>query len=231
MNIKIKMLLIFLVCLQNIHALDTEVTNKEVESFLNVDFNRTFTFLGGISAAGKVELNDQLALKGGVSLGLTENVTDIKLFANMAFPILADWPLEAKLTWVYNGLPEYEAHSHAIAPIVVSWNDKYWGISAGFGFRFTSFFSEATLLEFLVPLGIYVNFINNEKICLGMSLANFDDFRADSFIAFALGVNVDVKINEHWSIINKLEYRQSGVDGLTATFHGIVWKGGARFSW
>jgi hypothetical protein len=230
MNIRIKIFLIFLLCIQNVHALDTEITNKEVESFLNADFNRTFNFVGGISAAGKMELNERLAFKGGVFLGWTENVTDIKVFTNAAFRILADWPLEAKLAWAYNGLPEYETHSHVIAPIV-SWKAKYWGISAGFGFRFTSFFGEDALLEFLVPLGLYVNFINNEKIRLGMSLANFNDFRADSFIAFALGVNVDVNINEHWSIINELEYRQSGVDGLTATFHGIVWKGGARFSW
>jgi hypothetical protein len=232
MSIKIKIIFIFFICicLQNIHALDVEITDKETEILLNADFNRTFNFVGGISGAGKIELNDRLAFKGGVFIGWTENVTNIKFFTNAAFQILADQPLEAKLAWVYNGLPEYEAHSHAIAP-VVSWNDKYWGISAGFGFRFTSFFGEPALLEYILPLGVYVNFINNEKICAGVSLANFNDFRAGSFITFALTANVSVKINEQWSIVNELEYRHSGGDGLTATFHGITWRGGAKFTW
>jgi hypothetical protein len=224
------LIFIFLVCLGNIYAQDSGITGKEVETFLFADFNRTFVFVGGFSAAGKIEINDQLTFKGGVSLGFTENVTDIKAFTNAAFRILADLPLEAKLAWAYNGLPEYETHSHAIAPII-SWKDKYWGISAGFGCRFTNFFGESALPEFILPLGIYVNFVNNEKIRVGANLTNFNDFRMDSFIVFALGVNVDVKIDENWSFITELEYRASGVDGLTATFHGILWRGGARFSW
>jgi hypothetical protein len=230
MNKKIRMILIFLICLQNIHALDIEITDKEVEGCLNAEFNRTLFFIGGFSEAGKIKFNDRLAIRGGLSLGWAEYLTDVKLFTNATFRILADWPLEAKLAWVYNGLPEFEAHTHSIVPLV-SWNAKYAGISAGFGFRFTSFHGEPTLFEFLLPLKIYANFINNEKICAGMSFANFNDFRADSFIAFALGANAAVKINDHWTIVNELEYKHSGADGLTSTFHGIAWKGGAKFTW
>jgi len=233
-----KMFLIFLISIHNIHAQDTEtsnihgiaITNMEIECFLNADFNRTFYFVGGISAADKIEFNNRFAIKEGISLSWTENVTNIKLFNNTAYRILADWPIEVKLAWVYNGLPEYETHSHAITPSV-SWNAKYYGINIGFGARFTSFFDERPQLEFLLPIGIYVNFKNNEKICVGMSLANYNDFQADSFIAFALAAKTSVNINEHLSIINELEYKHSGADGLTATFHGIVWKGGVKLTW
>jgi len=240
------MILIFLICIQSIHAQDNEltnahdietanaqgikITNMEAEYFLNADFNRTFNFVGGISAAGKIEFNNRLAIKEGIFFGWTEDITIIKLFNNATYRILANWPLEVKFAWVYNGLPDYETHIHAISPFV-SWNDKYYGISVGFGFRFTSFFDEGPLLEFLVPMGIYVNFINNEKICVGMSLANYTDFQMDSFIAFALAAKASIMVNEHLSIINELEFRESGADGLTNIVHGVVWKGGAKIKW
>jgi len=254
MNKKFKMLLIFLICMQSIHAQDIEIsntqnikiadiqdtetsevqgikiTNLEAELFLNGDFNRTSIFVGSISAAGKIEFNDRLAIKEGVSLGMTQYINNIKSFTNVTYRILADWPLDFKAAWVYNGFPEYETHSHAIVPII-AWNGKYFGISVGYGARFTSFFGEIPLIEHMLPMGIFVNFLNNEKICVGMSLANYTDFQIDSFIAFALAAKVSVKVNEHFTIINELELRQSGADGLTNIVHGVVWKGGAKLSW
>jgi hypothetical protein len=230
MKIKLILIFIFLICLQNIYAIDVEITGKEVEGFLNADFNRTLNFIGGISAAGGIELNNRLAFKGGVSLGWAEEVTNIKLFTNAAFRITEDRPLEAKLVWDYDGLPEYEAHAHSIVP-VISWNGRIVGISAGLGLRFTSFFGESPLFELLLPMKIYANFINNEKICIGLSFANFNDFSAGSFISLALAAYASFKVSEHWTIISELEYKHSGADGLTSTFHGIVWKGGARFTW
>jgi len=209
---------------------DIEITKIEIETFINSDFNRTFEFVGYSTLAGKIEFNKLVAVKEGISLSWSENVNDIKIFTNATYHILSNLPLEVKFAWVYNGLPDYDTHSHTIAPLV-SWNAKYYGISIGYGARFTSFFGEDPLVEHLLPLGVYVNFINNNKICVGMSLANFDDFRIDSFIAFALAAKVSVAINKHASIINELEFRQSGVDGLTATFHGIVWKGGLKCTW
>jgi len=245
MNKKIKIIFIFLICIQYIYAQDTEtpnvqdiqvtnqgiqITKMEAEFLFNADYNRTFDFVGGISAAGRIEFNNRLDVKEGIYVGWTEDVTIIKFFNNSSYRILANWPLEVKFAWVYNGFPEYETHSHAIAPSV-SWNARYYGVSVGFGLRFTSFFNEGPLLEFILPLGIYVNFINDEKICVGMSMANYTDFQLDSFIAFALAVKASIRINEHFSIINELEFRQSGADGLTAAFHGIVWKGGAKLTW
>jgi hypothetical protein len=252
MNNKIKMILIFLICIRSVYAQDAEITNTqnteandqegieitnmEAEYFLSADFNRTFNFIGGISVAGKIEFNNRFTIKEGVFLGWTEDITSIKIFSYAAYRILADipftadWPLELKVAWVYNGLPEYETHSHAIAPII-SWNGKYFGLSVGYGARFTSFFGEGSLTEQMVPLGIYVNFINNKKICAGVSLANYTDYQIDSFIAYALAAKVSVKVNKHFSISNELEFRESGADGLTNIFHGVVWKGGAKLSW
>jgi len=255
MNKNLKMILVFLICIQGIYAQDDgitnaqyidnsntqntetsndygiKITNMEVEYFIISDFNRTFDFVGGLSATGKIEFNNRVAVKEGIYLNYwPEDVNMIKIFTNATYRILADWPLDVKLAWVYNGLPDYETHSHAIVPII-SWNEKYYGISVGYGFRFTSFFSERPLIEHMLPMGIYVNFINNKKLCVGMSLANYTDFQIDSFIAFALAAKVSLRIDNNLTLINELEFRQSGADGLTNTVHGVVWKGGAKLSW
>jgi len=255
MNKKLTMIIIFLICIQGIHAQDAEImnvqdndnsnthdteilndygikiTNMEVEYLIISDFNRTYNFVGGFSATGKIEFNNRVAVKEGIYLNYwPEDVNMIKIFTNATYRILANLPLDVKLAWAYNGLPDYETHSHAVAPII-SWNDKFFGISAGYGFRFTSFFSERPLIEHMLPMGIYVNFINNKKICVGMSLANYTDFQIDSFIEFALAAKVSLRIDNHLTLINELEFRQSGIDGLTAAVHGVVWKGGAKLSW
>ena len=255
MNKKIMMIIIFLICIRNIHAQDAgitnvqdiensstqntensndhgiKITNVEIEYFLISDFNRTINYIGGFSTAGKIEFNNRVTVKEGVYLNYCpENVNIIKLFTNAAYRILADLPLEINAAWVYNGLPDYETHSHAIVPII-SWNTKYYGISVGYGARFTSFFGEGSLVEHMMPMGLYVNFINNEKLCVGMSIANYTDFQIDSFIAFALAAKVSVRINNRLSIVNELEFRESGADGLTNIVHGVVWKGGAKLSW
>jgi len=260
MKLKLIIFIAFLICFQNIYAQEEvgrsdytptnddtkaddktsndnknnskgiKITNFDIEYFTNADFNRTYQFVGSSSLAFKLTFNDKVAVKEGISFSWTDNVKETNLFTNAGYRILTKFPLEAKLAWVYNGLPDYDTHVHSLAPLV-SWNAKYYGISVGYGFRFTSFFGEGVLVEHLLPLGIYVNFINNENICVGMSLANFDDYRIDSFIAFALAAKVSIFLGKGFSITNELEFRQSGVDGLSATFHGIVWKGGIKLSW
>jgi hypothetical protein len=251
MNKKTKIAFIFLICIlcfgnvnaqdienenvQNVKASnvrDIEITKMETEYFLSADFNRTNPFAAGMAVSGKMEFNDRLAIKEGFFLGST-NLVDynyIKLFSSAAYRILADFPLYVKLAWVYYGLPDYETHSHAAAPII-SWNEKYYGISVGYGFRFTSFFGEGPLIEHMWPVGVYVNFINNKKLCVGMSLANYTDFQIDSFIEFALAAKASIMLNDHLSFFNELEFRQSGADGLTNIVHGVVWKGGAKLTW
>jgi hypothetical protein len=134
------------------------------------------------------------------------------------------------LSWIYNGLPEYDAHSHTVLPSL-SWNAKYWGITIGPGFRFSSFFSESPIFETTLSVGIYANFVNNEKLRIGVSLANFNDFQANNFALYSLCFNSAVRITPHWSLLNELELKQSGGDGLTAAFYGIAMRGGARFKW
>jgi hypothetical protein len=223
-------ILAFLVCVQEIHALDLEITGKEVEAQLKGEYNRGYYFYGEISAIGAVELNDRLKFKTGVSLGWAEDITDIRAFTNASYALPVKWPFGLGFSWIYNGLPEYEAHSHTLLP-VISLNAKYGGISIGPGFRFTSLFKEAAIFESTLSIGVYANFVNNEKLRIGVSLANFNDFQANNFALYSLCFNSAVRINRCLSILNELELKQSGGDGLTAAFYGIALRGGARFTW
>ena len=223
-------MLVFLISIQEIHALDVEITGKEVEAHLKGEYNRNYYFYGDISAIGAVEMNNRLAVKSGFSIGWAEGITDIKAFSGARFGLLEKQPLGLGFLWIYNGLPEYEAHSHTLLP-VISWNAKYWGITIGPGFRFTSFFNEAAIFEPTLSISVYANFINNEKLRIGVSLANFNDFQAHNFGFYSLCFNSAVRINRAWSILNELELKQSGGDGLTTTFYGIALRGGAKFTW
>jgi hypothetical protein len=223
-------ILVFFICAREIHALDTEITGKEFEAHLSGEYNRSYYFLGGISATGAVELNHRLKFKTGLSLGWAEGITDIKIFTNAGFGLLKKWPLGLELSWMYNGLPEYETHSHTLLPVIY-FNAKYGGISIGPGFRFTSFFNEPAIFQPTLSISVYANFINNEKLRIGVSLANFNDFQANNFALYSLCFNSAIHINRRWSLLNELELKQSGGDGLTAAFYGVALRGGARFTW
>jgi len=224
------MLLIFFISIQEIHALDTEITGKEAEAHLKGEFNRDYYFYGEISTIGALELDNRLKFKTGFSLGWAEGITDIRVFTNARFGLPVKWPLGLGFSWIYNGLSEYEAHSHTVLPVFY-YNAKYGGISIGPGFRFSSFFKEAIIFEPTLSISVYANFINNEKFRIGVIIANFNDFQAHNFGFYSLCFNSAVRINRFWSILNELELKQSGGDGLTTTFYGIALRGGARFTW
>jgi hypothetical protein len=223
-------MLTFVICIQEIHALDIEITGKEIELHIREEYNRGYYIYGDISVIGAVELNHRLKFKTGVSIGEAEGITDIKVFTNARFNLLAKWPLGAGISWIYNGLPEYEAHSYTLLPVVF-YNAKYGGITIGPGFRFTSFFNEPAIFESTLSISVYVNFINNEKLRIGVSLANFNDFQANNFALYSFCFNSAVHINRQWSLLNELELKQSGGDGLSATFYGAALRTGARFTW
>jgi len=223
-------ILAFFISVWEISALDIKLSGKEVEAYLRGEYNRNYYFFGDISAVGAVEFNNRLKLRTGVSIGRAEGITDIKIFTNARFGLLEKWPLGVGLSWIYNGLPEYKAHSNTLLP-VVSYNSKYAGITIGHGFRFTSFFNEPAIYEPTLSINVYVNFINNEKFRVGVSLSNFNESQANNFALYSLCFNSTVHLNRQWSLLNELELKQSGGDGLTAAFYGIALRAGARFTW
>jgi len=228
-------ILVFLICVREIYALGIELTGKEVEAHLRGEYNRSYNFFGDISAISAVELNHRLKFKAGVSLGWAEGITDIKIFTNACFNLFKKWqgllgPLGLGLSWMYNGLPEYEAHSHTLLPVIY-YNAKYGGITVGYGFKFNSFFKESAIFQHALSISVYANIINNEKLRIGVNFGNYNDFQVNSLTLSSLCFNSAVQINRNWSVLNELEIKQSGIAGLTTTFYGIALRGGARYTW
>jgi len=227
--------------LQNAHSVDVEntnveITNKEVEAYLRNEYSRGFNYCGELSAIGSLELNSIYSFRSGISFGIAQDITSLNTFAGVGFSpfvmsdIPAVKPLSFSLAYIFNGLPGIDIHAHSIQP-VISYKARQAGASIGPCFRFASFFGEPALYETVLSFSVYYNFINNEKLLIGISISNFDDFNAKNSMAYSLNINSAVRLNDKWSLINELELMQSGADGLTSTFYGIAWRGGAKFTW
>jgi hypothetical protein len=223
-------MLVFFIFIRKIYALDIEITGKEAEAHLMWEYNRSYNFYGDISAIGAIELNNRLKFKTGISVGGAEGVTDIRIFTNTRFGLPVKWPFGLGLIWIYNGLPEYEAHSHTLLPCF-SFNARYAGIAIGPSFRFTNFYEEPAIFESTLSISVYANFINNNKLRIGVILANFNDFQIHNFALYSLSVYSTVQINRRWSVLNELELKQSGGDGISAAFYGVAMRTGAKFAW
>jgi hypothetical protein len=222
------LVILLILPLQSIFSLD--ITEKEVEGYLRAEYNRSYPFFGNISILGNIELNDIWTIRGGLSFGGSSGITDINtLLSASVFPFSA-LPLGFSLLYIYNGLPEYRAHDHAILPLV-SLNGERAGLSVGCNFRLSSFYGSDALFESVLTFLGYLNFINNEKLRLGISAGNLSDFKAENLGMMSLSVNSQVNINEKWSVVNDIQLLQSGLDGFTATFYGIAWRGGVKYKW
>ena len=227
---RIFFLLVIFLLMQNLSA-DIQVTGIEAGSDFRVEYNRSLLYsVDCYSALAAVELNELYAFKGGLSLGELAGGLDIKSFTQGKIGPLFTMPLHFSLAWIYNGLPAYEVHSHTALP-VVSLNGKWAGIAVGIGLRFTSFFGEPALFESMLSFSVYANFVNNKRLRLGVSWANFDDFYAGNMGAYSLRLNSVIRANEQWSFINDIELLQSGSVGLAANFYGIAYRGGIRVKW
>ena len=222
------LLLVFFISLNNIHAVD--ITEREIEAFLTGEYNRAFNYYGDISAIGSLKLNNIFDLRLGFSLGKAAGDTNVKAHTSAAIAPFSEIPLNFRVAYIYNGIPDYENHTHTILP-VVSFNTAVAGISIGPSLRFTSFFNESAQFESILSFFVYVNFINNDSLCIGISIANYNDFQAKNFGAYSLKFNTAIRMDSSWQIINELELMQSGGDGFSTTFYGFGWRGGIRFTW
>jgi len=225
-------ILIILIPISGIFAL--EISSKEAEAFLNTGYNRSYGFFGGISAKGYLELENCVLFKAGIALGSSEYKLDINTFLGANYyPFTGNkylLPLNFSVSYIYNGLPEFKAHTHSILP-VVSYSTDRAGISIGSNFRFSSFFGEPAQFESIFSFFLFFNFINMDIFKAGISIGTFNDFEARNMGAYALGINTKININNNWSVLNEYEVLQSGGDGFSTTFYALSIRIGARYSW
>ena len=229
MKKKIIISIFFALTMQGLFGADIQLTEKEAGLYLTPEFNRTFYSCWNFSAEGGVKINDRYGVMGGLAMGTAGTIFEIKAFAGgeAAFPLKI--PLVAGLLYNYNGLPDYENHIHSILPLVsLKW--RLAGVSAGVGFRFNSFFGE-TLFEPVISASVYVNFVNNDNLRLGIRIATFDNYTVYNFGGYFLNFNSKIRLGKLVFLVNDIELHQSGSVGLASNFYRFVYRGGATLSW
>jgi len=231
MKLSFKILLpLFFLCLQNLHSLDIQISEANVEATLGGNYTRGSHFLGEIAGIGTIELNNVLGFTAGFSVGRTLIDTDLNATAGVSYSPFKTLPLSFSLKYFYNGFPEYHAHTNSIVPIV-SFNARIAGVSLGMNFRFSSHFKEKAQFESVISFYGYVNFINNDRILIGVGAGNLRDFHANNMGAISLNLYAQIPIADNLIIVNDIEYMQSGMDGLTATLYKMAFKTGVKISW
>jgi len=223
------MLLSFL-CLQNIYSSEIDITDKNAQAYYRGEYTRGSDFSHELSVIGLIELDRILTFKGGISAGGTMTDTNISALINVSYAPFLRLPFIFSLSWIYNGLPEYHAHTHSLLTLV-SYNGIRAGVSLGCNLRFSSYFGEPSYFESVISFYGYVNFFNNNLLRFGIGAGNFNEFQTRNLGAYFIDIFASVNINKNFIFVNNIELMQSGGDGLTTTFLGIAFRSGVKFTW
>jgi len=221
-------LLVFFIPLNNIHSI--EITKCELEAFLRGEYNRASNYDGDLSAIASLELNNLFNFSLGFSMGMIADSTHIKTHTSAAIAPFSRIPLDFRVMYILNSIPDYDNNTHTILPLV-SFNASRAGISLGPALRFTSFFGANAQFESILSFSVYFNFINSNNLRIGISIGNFNDFQVKNFGAYSMTINTLASLDSNWQIINELEFSQSGGDGFSTTFFGFGYKGGVKYTW
>ena len=227
---KESLLPILFIVLHNLYGADVQITGKDLEFHFTPEYNRAFYFCWDTSVAGSIDLNNRYTIKTGLALGAAGSAFEIKMFTAGEIAPFVRIPLCFSLAYKYNGLPEYEYHTHSI-PLMTSLKWKWAGFSLGYNFRLISFFGEPPVFEPVLSASVYVFFINKDLLQIGLKAANYDDFTSGNLGAYFLNLNSVIRLNKKISLINEIEIHQSGSSTLASTFYGLVYRGGAAISW
>jgi hypothetical protein len=220
----------FFFLIQNAYGFEIPDGGREFGVELNLQYNLGFAYCGDLSVFGSVKFNRFFLVKGGLSAGRAGNVFDINgfLWGRFSFPFYA--PLNVKLAYLYNGLPEYETNIHTILPLVgLEW--KYFGFSAGTTLRFTGFWDNVFLFEALPAYSVYVAFINFKKVRAAFEWSNFSDYESGNLGSYAYRLKSRIRITDRLTVTNDFEISISGSISRLVSVYGYACKGGIVFSW
>jgi len=232
MRTRIK-LFISLFLLFSLQGLFAQEISKEAEIYIRGEYNRGNYNNGEVQMLGNFGINDLLNFRTGFSYLQNTASPELNfLFKAGVSPFKNEYaaPLSFSVSYILNTIIEYDITTHSVFPSI-SYKTERFGAEAGMSLRFTSFFGEDPQFESIISFYAYWNFIKTEALLIGLGCGTFDDFNARNMGAIWLDLNVDIRINDMFTIVNELVWLQSGLDGFTATFYGISYKGGVKISW
>jgi hypothetical protein len=176
-------------------GMDFKITGKEMGFLFSPEYNRALNFCWDLSAAGTVKLNDSYAVKAGLALGSVGTVFEIKGFAGGEIALPVSIPLYIGLSYNYNGLPEYENHTHSL-PLLFSYKGKRFGAALGINPRFSSFFGEPAVFEPIFCISLYVFIYKSDILQFKLEVSNFNDFTYKNFGAYFFKLNNIINLNK-----------------------------------
>jgi len=157
-------------------------------------------------------------------------------------------PLSVELAYLYTGMPGYDTES-SVLMTTLSLRGRYAGISLGAPLRWTTFLGEEPVFESNIAFAVYVTgYFINDGIRVGARWGNYDDFHAGNIGTYCLNLNTAVDLTDFFprifgwifgrhfaavtvSLVNELEFYQSGGLVFAALFRGLTWRGGIQVSW
>ncbi|MCL2181765.1 MAG: hypothetical protein FWB83_11640 [Treponema sp.] len=206
------------------------ITSLELEAYLRGEHNRNFQYSGDFSVTGLIELENIFSLKCGLSAGTLVKSYYFNTFVSPSISPFTGLPLSFTLSYIYNGLLDYNVHTHTLLPYI-SFNGRTAGVSLGMNFRFTNFMGTDVIFESILSFNAYLNIYNSSAMIIGISMGNFSDFYEENLNAYSYIFYAVIRLDARWSILSGIELMQSGIDGLTTTFYGFSWRTGVRLTW
>jgi hypothetical protein len=208
------------------------------------ELHRSFGFCQEFAAAGESLIRDSYGFQGGIALGKTGGEFDLDLFLGGSYRLPLPVKLQIRFLYIYNAIPAYIFKSNTLFPFL-SFQGKWGGLDLGAACRFTIFDSDfPAIFEPVLGARIFLTFPFWERVKLAVGLSNFSLFNTGNLGAYFLFLEnrVDIsglrpfsRLKERGgplvSLINNLEFYQTGSIGLTAAFQGFAWQTGFRFSW
>jgi hypothetical protein len=211
-------------------GMDLKITGKEMAVFLSPEYNRALNFCWNLSTDGIVKINDSNTIKAGLALGSVGTVFEIKGFAGGEAALPVSIPLYIGFYYNYNGLPEYENHTHSI-PLLFSYKGKRAGAVLGINSRFSSFLGESPVFEPILCVSLYAFIYKTDILQFKIEASNFNDFTYSNLGAYFLKLNNIINLSSRLSLINEIELHQSGSVTLVSNFYGVTYHGGVILLW
>jgi hypothetical protein len=223
-----------------------EFSEIRTELTFKPEFHRSLGFCDDFAAAGELVIQDSYALQGGIALGQTGKNFDLDIFVGGSYLLPLPASLKIRLLYIYNTIPAYIYHTNTLFPLL-SFQGKWGGADLGTILRFTTFDPGApAIFEPVLGVRLFIGFPSLGPLKLTTGIGNFSVFNTGNLGAYFLFLESNIDMNglrlvkslrEKWdrapliSLINNLEFYQTGSIALTSAFQGFAWQGGVRLSW
>ena len=205
------------------------ISRKETTISIHPGYDKVFYQQCAAGVCGTLEFNSFLLLQSGLRFWKSKTSAEADAFLNAEIPLPVFRALRFRVAYLFNALPIYEYYSSAVQP-VVTLAGRMAGISLGPSFRFLNIYG-TTIHEQVFSFSAHINAIHNDRLLLGIRLANFSNWQADNLGSYRLTIYTRYRLRPAVAIINELELMQTGSGSLAATYYGVLLNMGVTFTW